>query len=172
MKLHGNRHHQIPPFSYSLTGHGGSVLQQQVGVTRKGYIASAASSACRSLVIYYYDPIYTVSILQELIPGASTSSQPTIGLQKQVANTPIMLETSSCRNKNQVKLKYLRVLPSPWFFSSPLLRAIKLSQPCCEEFTCTSQINIRQWHLPVIPGIVVLLNLIRTFQNIRSTTSS
>jgi hypothetical protein len=94
MKLHGNQHYQIPPFSYSLTGHGGSVLQQQMGVTRKSYIASAASSACRSLAIYY-DPIYTVSILQELIPGASTSSQPKIGLQKQVANTPIMLETSS-----------------------------------------------------------------------------
>lgn len=47
------------------------------GDTRNSYIASAASSACR-LRVNYYDPIYTVPILQ-FISGASKCSQPTIG---------------------------------------------------------------------------------------------
>ena len=87
------QHYQIPPFSKLYT----SQLQDKKvqsnnnrwidKITRNSYIASAASSAYRSQVLYE-EPIYTVSILQVLISGASTRSQPTIGLQKQVANAP------------------------------------------------------------------------------------
>ena len=89
-----------------------STTTTTTGVARNSYIAPAASSAYRLWVIYY-DPIYTISILQELISGASTCSQPTIGLQREVANASNMLDTSPWRKKLSrpkiVELQYLRV---------------------------------------------------------------
>lgn len=155
----------------SVTGHGGSILQQQMGWWESWGTATLLLLPHQSTT-FYYEPIYTILTLQELISGASTCSQPMISLQKQgaKANAPSMLHRSSWRKKNKtVVRKLVKWNTSGCYlhhgFYSLLLRIIKLAQRCCADFTCDSDINIKQWHFPVIPGVVVLLNWTITWHN-------
>lgn len=122
-------HYQIPPFSklYNFSYRTWRYDFQSYDRQRQ---RQQESQEIATLLLPPHQHIQTVShllwsyIYNFVLAGAyirsraSTCSQPTIGLQSQVANAPNMLDTSPWREKRSStklgEMKYLRVLPSPW----------------------------------------------------------
>jgi hypothetical protein len=122
-------HYQIPPFSklYNFSYRTWRYDFQSYDRQRQ---RQQESQEIATLLLPPHQHIQTVShllwsyIYNFVLAGAyirsraSTCSQPTIGLQSQVANAPNMLDTSPWREKRSStklgEMTYLRVLPSPW----------------------------------------------------------